>query len=243
MGRVSVNSSLDDHCTSRTHLGILALQDPSKSDTKPFLSDGDIIYAWMTRLVIQSIDIAKNRTVVIMNAFGLRSLLSKDLLPAATAFVSNAAWAVNALIPAARILENPLSYPANEVRCSLREHGTREQIEALAALNIKSVAETGRAATFGDSSTQLLVFSNWSRAEFFGIDFSSVVVKQGKKMEESCNKVGRPRYIHSNAHFTNHFSGRHAFAVVGKDAGGNYWFMGTSRTETWQKIEKALASM
>lgn len=86
------------------------------------------------------------------------------------------------------------------------------------------------------------MFSNWSRAKFFEVNFSSVVVKQGRKADERRSKIGRPSYVHSSAHFTNHFSGSYSFPVVGNNASGNYWLMGTLRTETWQKIEKAFAS-
>jgi hypothetical protein len=91
--------------------------------------------------------------IVIMNAYGLRSVLANDLLPVGTAYVSSAVFAVFAFLPAYQIFQKPLSFVAAQIRRSIQEQGTRSQIEALAALNQKTISETGHSPVFGDSST------------------------------------------------------------------------------------------
>lgn len=213
-----------------------------KSSNKPFLSDGDVICAWWSRTVIDALRPASNRTVGITNAFGMRNTLSKDLLPAGCAYVSNASMGVYTFIPVADILAKPLSYVASKLREGISLQGTREQVEAFISILRKSLGKRGRGPVFGDSSTILIVFSNWSAAKFFDLDLSAAVIRQGLAHEKRSNAIGKPSYINADAQFRG-FSGRNAFPIMGKDAAGNYWLAGVVRAELWPKIEKSLASL
>lgn len=125
----------------------------SQGDSKPFVSDGDVICAWWTRLALQHLSPTSRRTVVILNAFGLRGVLSKDLLLAGTAYTSNAVYRLYTILAASDVFQRPLSYLASQIRRSIQEQGTRSQIEALASLHRKNITTTGRPAVFGDSTT------------------------------------------------------------------------------------------
>lgn len=76
----------------------------------------------------------------------------------------------------------------------------------------------------------LISISNWSKADFFSVDFSAASTK---------GSVGpvRPRYIHS-AQTPYMFT--EMFPVVGKDAHGNYWLSATRITRNWDAVESAL---
>jgi len=219
----------------QTALQELAAQPPSK--TPPFLSDGDIICAWWSRMVVKSVPVAPNRTILIMNAFGLRSVLANDLLPRDRAYVANAVSAVFALMPASSLLTKPLSDIASAVRRSIQDQGTRAQVEASTALAQEVVARTGHPHVFGDGSTQMIVFSNWTKARFYELDFSAAVAKRGEQ-----GRNGRPTYLHVSQ-FANGISPRYAFPIFGVDGGGTYWLAGVLRTETWRKIEKSIAEV
>jgi hypothetical protein len=218
----------------------LATQDHSEST--PFLSDGDVICAWWTRLAIQYMPQASTRMIVIMNVYGLRSVLAKDLLPVGTAYVSNATFPVFAFLPAYQIFQKPLSFVAAKIRRSIKEQGTRSQIEAFAALYQKTISETAYTPVFGDSTSQMIIFSNWSKAKFFDIDFSSAVTKQGIPLEKRANALGQPSYIYPSEHM-NGFPSRNSFPIFGKDAAGNYWLAGTMRASVWPKVEGAFKAM
>lgn len=76
----------------------------------------------------------------------------------------------------------------------------------------------------------LISVSNWSKADFFSVDFSAASVK---------GSVGpvRPRYIH-NAQTPYKFT--EMFPIIGKDAHGNYWLSATRLTRNWDAVESAL---
>lgn len=213
-----------------------------KGDTKPFVSDGDVICAWWTRTLISALRPSPNRTIVIMNAFGMRNTLSKDFLPAGSAYVSNAAINVLAFIPVADLLSKPLSYVASKVRESITQQGTRAQVEAFTYNFRECVQKAGRAPVYGDSSMLLVIFSNWSSGKFFDIDFSSAVIKQGLPSDQRSNALGRPSYVNADGKIRGFF-GRNAFPILGRDAAGNYWLTGPARAEAWPEIEKSLAAL
>ncbi|KAG4216699.1 hypothetical protein PC116_g34820, partial [Phytophthora cactorum] len=67
-------------------LDYLASQTDEEDKVKPFVSEGDVLSAWVTRLSLRHLQHTE-QTVSIMNAFGMRSVLSKDLLPQTHAYV------------------------------------------------------------------------------------------------------------------------------------------------------------
>ncbi|TVY93515.1 Transcriptional regulator, partial [Lachnellula willkommii] len=163
------------------------------TDPKPFLSDGDVISAWLARLALSpTLPQTSNRTVLLMNAFGLRGVLAHDLLPPHKAYIANASNSVHALLPAHALLARPLSHTASQVRRSITQQGTRAQIEALAAIERETYASSGRAPVFGDSSMKLVVVSNWTKTRLFELDFSAAVVGVGVPLEGRRHGVGRP---------------------------------------------------
>lgn len=181
-----------------------------------------------------------SRTIVIMNAFGMRNVLSDDLLPKGCAFVSNASINVLAFMSAADMLARPLSYIALKVREAITQQGTRAQVEAFTFNMRESISKTGRAPLYGDSSMLMVIFSNWSAAKFFETDFSAAVIESGLSLEKRSNALGRPSYINADGKIRGFF-GRNAFPIMGKDAGGNYWLSGPARAEVWPEIEKSFS--
>jgi hypothetical protein len=131
-----------------------------KSERNPFISDGDIICAWWTRLAIWNMSRTSSRTVLIMNAFDLRTALSNDIVPSGAACMSYLSGVIYTSLPAHQIFQKPLSFVASHIRRSIQEQGTRSQVEVFVALHQKLTATIGRAPMFGDSSNQLVVFSN-----------------------------------------------------------------------------------
>ncbi|KAI0164004.1 hypothetical protein GGR57DRAFT_498096 [Xylariaceae sp. FL1272] len=213
-------------------------------ESKPFLSEGDVISAWFTRLVVQQMESpSSERTIEIMNAFGLRSVLAKDLLPSDYAYVANAVLGVYALVSAKDILTKPLGIVAAAVRRSIVEQGTREQLEARRVIDLASMEKTGSPSLFGDGQMKLIIFSNWTKARFFENDFSAAVVKRSttkEAMGRSPSKIGRPCYIQTAGYTTSTFPLRNAFPVIGKDNDGNFWISGTLRKGFWSRIEEVL---
>lgn len=213
------------------------------SGEKPFVSDGDLVSGWITRMVTRQLERPNStRMIQVMNAYGMRSLLANDLLPSHSAYVANAVTGVWAMVPAKDILNKPLSFIASKIRRSIVEQGERSQVEARRALDRASIAKTGQPGLYGDKGMRMIIISNWSKARFFENDFSAAVVKPGipEDSSERHSKVGRPAYIQTGGYNDGSFPLRNAFPVMGKDPFGNYWFSGSMRKGVWSKIEKSL---
>lgn len=208
-------------------------------DDKAFVSDNDVLCAWFTRLAISDIPENSNKTIRIMNAFRLVSVLGRDHLPSAKAFISNAATEIYTFLPARDIFTKPLSYAAHAVRCSMKEGGTREQVEALAAIKKQFMVKTGYPPIFGDATMEMISFSNWSKGKFFETDFSAAIVQEGRPLAARANKLGIPSYIQFDA-WSQNFQLRNIFPIMGKDAAGNYWLEGPLRAGVWDMIDKKL---
>lgn len=210
---------------------------------KPFVSDGDLVSSWITRLVIQQQERPDStRTIQIMNAFGLRSLLANDLLPSDSAYVANAVLGVWATVLAKDILTKPLSFLATEIRRSIAEQGERGQLESRWGIDRASFVKTGYPALFGDAGMRMITISNWTKGRFFENDFSAAVAKLGIAEDslERSSKIGRPSYIHVAGYSDGSIPLRNAFPVIGKDNAGNYWLSGSLRKGMWSRIEEIL---
>jgi hypothetical protein len=202
---------------------------------KAFVSDNDVLTAWFARLAMSDIPQNSNKTIRIMNAFRLLTVLTKDHLPAAKAFISNAATEMYAFLPARELFTKPLSYTAHAVRRSMMEGGTREQVEALAAIK----RANGGWPIFGDATMEMISFSNWTKGKFFETDFSAAIVKEGLPRAKRANKPGIPSYIQFHA-WSTAFQLRNIIPIIGKDAAGNYWLEGPLRAGVWDLIDKKL---
>jgi len=204
--------------------------------TNPFLSDGDVLSAWWTRTVLQNMPWTWNRTIVLMNAFSLRGILSTSLLPGGSSYVSNAATAVYAILPCKEILSKPVAFTASAVHRAIVEQGTKGQMEAY------SYAVKVGSPVFGDSSTLMVIISNWTKGKFFDTDFSSAVIREGIQMEKRTNPIGRPSYMHVGS-YSEKYPSRNAFPIFGKDAAGNYWLGGRMRAGVWATVEGAIKAL
>lgn len=199
-----------------------------------FLSEGDVLCAWWTRLATP--DLSSKTTVVLNNAYSLRKPLAKDLLPINNGpYVSNAIGFLNVLLTAQEIFDRPLSHVASAIRYSIEELGTREQVEAFAAMWRESSGKLP--PFFGNRGMHMITFSNWSKAGLFETDFSAAVVTPGKEFGK---KPGRPSYIQNNQFGLILPNG---FPIIGKDNDGNYWLSGYMNKGHWGKIEEQLAKV
>lgn len=207
----------------------------------PFVSDGDILCAYLTRLAIKNEDPASNRQIAIMNALNLRPALSSSLLPASSGVcLSNAVFTVSAFGTASDILTKPLAYTASLIRRSITEQNTRAQIEALAALTRKSVEQTGWPPTFGNGGTRMVIFSNWTKAGFFKLDFGSAVVKEKHQGRRAMHLM--PTFVNLTGH-SNGLSPRGSWPILGMDEAGGYWVQGNLRSDLWPGVEMELAAL
>ncbi|KAK7751847.1 hypothetical protein SLS62_006148 [Diatrype stigma] len=167
--------------------------------------------------------------VVVQNAFSMRSQLGEDLISPGSGYLSNCTGYVYFMLQAKDILQNSLGYVAWQFRRAIYEQATREQVEAYAALVRQS--SVSAPPFFGDGSSHMVTFSNWTKALHFGVDLSGAAVKP---RDTPCV----PSYIQCVEMPYNFTEG---FQILGKDARGNYWLGGNRVKGLWGKIEVQLA--
>lgn len=224
-----------------------ALAEVQAVDPKAFVSDGDVVAAWWTKLATLHLAKSKNRTVTILNTFSLRSLLAKPypnpdsppLLPEGKPYIANTTDAIYTLTPSHDILSKPLSHTALAIRKSIQEQATRAQVEAVAAMRWNSKMPP----VFGGSDSFMLVFSNRSKARFYDVfDFSKAVVdtkeQELRNQSKPVDRIGRPTFIYSQG-FINGLQLRNAAPFEGPDGNGNFWLSGTMDDENWAGVQEA----
>jgi hypothetical protein len=199
---------------------------------KAFLSEGDVLCAWWTRLAVSHLLCTSTQTVVLNNAFDIRKRLQATLLPEGAPYVSNAIGFINVLLSVKDIMERPLSYIASSIRSAITELGTPEQVEAFFAMVRESSGKLP--PFFGDRNMHMVTFSNWTKAKLFDVDFSSAIVGTDR------TKVAKPRYIQNNQIGLTLPNG---FPIIGKDNHGNYWLSGYMNRSHWDNIEATLAKL
>ncbi|PHH89550.1 hypothetical protein CDD83_5809 [Cordyceps sp. RAO-2017] len=200
----------------------------SPDEPKPFLSEGDVLVAWLARLTVSHLPRDSNKTVALQNVFCGRKALTDSFLPAGRPYISNCVFFFNVLISAKDLLSKPISYTAQQMRRAIDEQTTLEQVEAYCAM-LRNSNPNKFPPFFGDSSMHLISFSNWSKADFFGIDFSAASLS-------GSSKPLRPSYI-QNVQTPYKFT--EMYPIIGKDANGNYWVSASRVTKNWAVVEEA----
>nr|QCL09093.1 DmxR2 [Cryptosporiopsis sp. 8999] len=195
---------------------------------KAFVSDGDIVVAWLARLSVHHLP-PSNRNVTLQNVYSCRQMLTGSMLPKGRPYLSNCVAFFYSLLPIKDVMENPLSHTAQQVRTALQEQCTREQTEAYFSM-VRETAPKKLPPMFGDSSMHLMIMSNWVKSNFFNLDFSAACV-------EKCDHPVTPRYIHAVQSPPNF---KEMYIIVGKDAHGNYWLSACRSEQNWAVAKDAI---
>ncbi|KAK9600384.1 hypothetical protein V6Z92_000467 [Aspergillus fumigatus] len=213
------------------------------SDTPLFVSEGDVLFAWWTRVVLRAEKPDPSRTVNMRNTYCCRSILAElGHIPSATcALVTNAVFATLTFLSVRQVLEEPLGFTAFEIRKSLIQQRNAEQLQALDRIQRKTLDNAHHPALFGNPSMYTVMMSNWVKAKLFQVDFSAAVIRKGMATGKRSNQLGRPSCIQGTG--TKGYATRNTGVVIGKDAAGNFWLLYSLRKEIWPAVEQQLLSM
>ncbi|KAK3317261.1 LysR family regulatory protein [Cercophora scortea] len=216
---------------------------PEPNTPPPFISEGDVIFAWWTRVALRAEKPSPSRTINLRNTYCCRSLLAEmGYIPSATsALVTNAVFATLTFLTVGQVLTKPLSFTANEIRKSLLQQRNVEQLHALIAIQRRVLEEEHHPALFGDPTMRMMMMSNWVKADLFAVDFSAAVVSMGMALEKRANLVGRPSCVQGTG--TKAYATRNTGVVIGKDARGDFWLLYTLRKKAWKGVERELSAM
>ena len=210
----------------------------SDSKSPPFFSDGDLITAWCSRMVIASR--SRKRPAVICNVFDLRRRLSNIFIPGA-AYLQNLILPTSVILPATQVSTASFGRFALHLRQAINEQATDMQARSLMRAFRVSHASTGLMPIFGSSDSMFIASTNWSKARFFEeINFRPAVVSSGHS-HAGDNLAVQPgicvSYWGTTMGTTD--NPRDTFIIYGKDGDENYWIHGYLRPETWSLIQDA----
>ncbi|CBF87369.1 hypothetical protein AN9305.2 [Aspergillus nidulans FGSC A4] len=200
-------------------------------ESRVFLTENDIVTAWILRCVIGQAGMSPDRTVAASIAMSLRKAFEGDLIPpsAEHPYVGNAFGWSNVLITAGEVTSKPLSWLARQVRKAINEQGTRAQHESY--YEMVRMSGTGLPIVImGDGGMAQVGFSNWAKAGLFDLDFAPARM-DGKG--EAC----RPSYVQENHGPVKPADG---FFILGKDGKGNYWTSAYKVKGTWERFEQQM---
>jgi hypothetical protein len=210
--------------------------------SKSFISEGDVLTAWMTRCISATMSPKSNRGVTVINMFELRGRLSSVIDPA-KAYVANLMAPMWTLLSVREIAEMPVGRLAARMRETIIEQTNEAQTLAQLRAQKEAMAKTGRLPIPGESGCWLMTFSNWTKMDFFNaVDFSPAVIQTGNDSAARANRSGTPDYFHCIP-LIQSLPARDTLSIMGKDACGNYWAVGMLNSATWQKVAEDLGAL
>ncbi|KAM0704785.1 hypothetical protein Q7P35_007571 [Cladosporium inversicolor] len=203
-----------------------------------FLSHGDVLLAWWTKVLTKAQNLSSSQPVNIMNVANLRGLFP-DHLPENTeaAYISNAAISAHTFTTSGELASMSAGELALRLRQDLQAQRTPEQARHFVAWQRESVKQIGRSPLFGSWNQINVGFSNWHLGRFFDMDFSGAVLRPGTPLEKRSNKLGQPSLVLPDGH-ADGFRVRNIGPLIGRDAAGNWWIQCSLRSSAWAHVEK-----
>lgn len=207
-------------------------KDPSRPS---FLSDGDLIIAWGSRMVFLSR--SKTRSAVIINVFNVRTRLSRPLIDPAGAYIQNLIMASSTILPSGVGAGESTGQIAIRVREALAAQTTEEQVLSLARLGR---ANGGGMPLFGLADSMVVPWTNWCKAQIAekaaGLGSAVAGPSDGKAGSASKHKF----LTHWGAGINMANGYRDGFVIYAKTVDGGYWLHGWLRAETWDMIRSEI---
>lgn len=228
---------------SLTSLKQQAIDDLKQNDQAvvPFITEGDILSAWGTKMIGCGLGPRCKRTMVVMNVFELRKRLG-TVFDSTKASVQNAFFVLSTIFTVREAQDMSLGRMALRLRFALAEQTAEAQVRALVREQKASMQKTGRPVLFAEPDSILLPFSNWNKARFFDVvDFSPAVVMAGDRSSGHSSAVGKPSFFLAfDANPKPNPTHRNVVNIIGKDPAGNCWITGMLSPSTWAKISEEL---
>jgi hypothetical protein len=206
----------------------------------PFVSENDILTAWVTRVVASSEP--KPRPINIAAVSNAQFRLPQ-LFNSGGVYVQNTLLLVWAFI-SPQLASGPAGPIALSHRRHLVEQCTEEQtLSSLRVMRQEIESQGNPTIAYGEPDASLICFNNLNKCEIIkSTNFGPAVLSLGEDAGSRSNPPGTmksflPGSILASAPPINFFS------MLGKDFGGNYWFSGSLLPRAWAKMEEELRTM
>ncbi|KAH6869537.1 hypothetical protein B0T10DRAFT_501491 [Thelonectria olida] len=211
----------------------------SSADETPFISDGDVLTAWFTKLVVSSEP--RQRPVTILCAFNLRFWM-KSLMQSTGVYLQNLAVATFTFLSPV-LAEGSLGSIALTNRQNLLEQTTQPQLRAIMRTVVNESQDGNPTFLFGQSNMLLVIVTNWEKAKIMtSADFGPAVIRPGETGATRRNPPGMMSYFYYFPMKENMMT-KNVMVVSAKDHEGNYWLSGTLLPRAWAKLRLELEAM
>ena len=206
------------------------------SEGSPFLSNGDLIMAWCSRMIISSR--SRQRPAIICNVFDLRSRLNNLFTPGGS-YLQNLILPACVFLTATEVSTSSFGHIALRLRRAIVEQTSDTQTRSLMRAMKASYASSGLMPMFGSSNSMVIACSNWSKAKFLeAANFGPAVISHGHSVSGKRSTI-QPGICVSYCGTTigKKDNPRDTFIIYGKDGEGNHWVHAYLREETWDLIQ------
>lgn len=213
----------------------LKTQSSQHSPEDIFISEGDVLIAWLSKSIVTALNPAPSTPILISNVFDTRAVLN---ISQKGAYTGNATIPACTSFTAQSLTRNPTSNIALRLRHSLDEQRIPPQVFAMSSLRKKTLRETGYLPIVGDPRQISITCTNWQRARFFELDFAAA------RTDETLTGPVRPSYINTAGPTPMGPNVvRNLVTVTGRDGVGNWWVQILARASAWGRIEEGIRQL
>lgn len=207
-----------------------------------FVTEGDILSAWVAQMVASSERRAKPLTI--MRAINARFRLGAVLqTPEKGIYVQNMVLAsFTSLSP--QIAKGPLGAMALENRRQITEQTTEKQMKMMLQA-LRQRVQSGKQPTIlsADPMSLPVVCNDLTKVNIMGaVDFKPAVLRQGDVKEARSNTIGTMVYHHFQSLKESAWR-RHWFVFLGKDHQGGTWIMVSMTRKSSRSFMEAVKNM
>lgn len=203
---------------------------------KSFVSESDVLTAWVARAVASST--SKSRPITVVNLMNARFRIPL-LLKSSGTYLQNMVLATFTILSESS--NKLLGTIARDNRRYITEQGSEKQYLGLLR-RVFNDMDAGRspAAIYGPTNAIPVVVNNVTRVDLIKtVDFGAAVVSQGEATETRKNPVGT-MVAYWNERLHREYDGYNILVMLGKDYEQNCWMLGTLLPRTWAKLEEEL---
>ncbi|KAI0972314.1 hypothetical protein F4678DRAFT_429959 [Xylaria arbuscula] len=218
------------------------LTQQNQNQPMPFISDGDLITAWGSRMVLSS---AKWKGSALINSFvDMRDridILKSSSTSCPIVYLQNLVLTSTTLLTPEEARNLTISQIASRVRQAVVDQTSNAQLRSLMRLTRDWFSRIGTMPLFVSwNTTTLILVTNWNRARLLErADFGEPVATDTKT--PPCGRSLRPvAYWGTVSPVTDSWS--NTFVIYEKDYDGDYWVHAHLQKETWKLIQSELDS-
>lgn len=212
-------------------------EDSRSLESMPFVSDADILTAWITRAV--ALSEPRPRPVTALSLLNARFRLT-PLLQSTGVYIQNMILATFTFF-SAPLATGSTGTMALHHRQSFVQQSTEGQALALLRSLLQDI-KSGRypRLLFGEPNALPIIFNNVIKLDLMKIaNFSPAVLRKGDTSTSRKNPIGTMVAYH-NESLDGSGMDLHNVVMLGKDHGENFWVLGTLLPRAWTSIEKEI---